>query len=221
MKEADDKPSDSSSDLVTPLELAQLAVVVAHWQRKDQPAFEEAEEIIEKARRHLSGDRQIENSPDGYHKELARHGVNTSQITPQTATSLPPEVDEIVRALKSGKPHPEIAEPQTFPVTMISCLRLITGEKDPRRRAPWLARAGIMEKRTKIEDVFLYRLLAAKIVPHLPRFSAAYTRTKAAAAAPRDKFGKFTKAGVQRDPRGRVKRITGRDGLGRIAKNRA
>jgi hypothetical protein len=220
MKEADDKPSHSSSGQITPVKLAQLAVAVAHWRRKDQPAFEEAEAIIEMARRHLSEDRQIENSPDGYYKELARHGINTSQISPQETTLLTPEVDEVVRALMSGKMHPKIAEPQTFPVTLISCLRLITGEKDPRRRAPLLARAGIMEKRAKIEDVFLYRLLAAKIVPHLPQFGAVYPRTQAA-ASPRDAFGKFTKARVQRDARGRAKRIAERDERGRIAKNRA
>jgi hypothetical protein len=148
MKRADDKPTDNSTGQITPGELAQLAVTVAHWRRKDQPAFAEAEEIIESARRHLSGDRQI-NSPHDYYEELGRLGVNTSQLTSEDPTLLPPEVDEIVRTLLDGKPHPKIAEPQTFPVALISCLRLITGEKDPRRRAPLLASLNVLPRRIK------------------------------------------------------------------------
>jgi len=219
MKKAGDKPTDNSSGQITPGELAHLAVAVAHWRRQDRPAFAEAEEIIEGARRHLSGDRQI-NSKHDYYKELERLGVNRSQLTPEDSASLPPEVDEIVRALSDGKPHPKIEEPSTFPVSMILCLTLITGEKDPRRRSRWLEKAGVQEKRAKIEDVFLYRFLAARLVPHLPKFGAVYPKRKPA-SFPRDDSGRFIKAGIQRGARGRAKRITKRDHRGRIAKNRA
>ena len=220
MNQEADKPTDTSSGQITPIELAQLAVAVARWRRKDQPAFAEAEEIIQGARRHLSGDRQIENSPEGYFEELRRQGVNHSQITPQKSASLRPEVYDIVQTLMSGKSHPEIAEPQTFPAPLILCLRLITNEKDPRRRAPWLARADVREEGPKVSDASVFRIIAAKIVPHLPRFGAVYPKRKRA-AAPRDSFGKFTKAGIQRDARGRAKSITDRDERGRILKSRA
>jgi hypothetical protein len=220
MNQETDKPTDSSSALTTPVELAQLAVAIAHWKNRTEPAFAEAEDIIERACRHLSGDRQVENSPRGYYQELARLGVNTSQIASQNATPMSPEAAEIVQTLMNGKSHLKVVEPRTFPISLISCLTLITGEKDRRRRAPWLAKAGVTEKRVKIADVYLYRILAAKIVPHLARFGAVYQKRKPV-SSPRDMSGKFTKARIQRDARGRIKSITDRDERGRILKGRA
>lgn len=228
MKKAAGKSSDPSSDRPTPVELAKLAVAIAHWKGRDKPAFVEAEEIIEGARRHLSGHRQIQSRED-YEKEMQRLGVVPfqtdesrqfiSKIVRQEPARLEPKVDEIVQKLKNNKPHPEIREPQAFPASLISCLRLITGEKDPRRRAPWLAKAGVKQRKgLKVRDPRDYRIIAAKIVPHLPRFGAAYKKNKPA-ALPRDTFGKFRKPAVQRGARGRVKRITARDQGGRIAKN--
>src|SRR5207302_9863649 len=109
-------------------------------------------------------------------------------------------------------------EPQVFPASFTSCLTSITGEKDGKRRAKWLAKAGVQENKSKIKNIWEFRVLAAKLVPHLPRFGAVYKK-KSAAAAPRDVFGKFTHSNTQRGARGRVKRIRGRDEQGRIAKN--
>jgi hypothetical protein len=215
MKEKVNRRSIDSPDWTSAVELARLAVAIAHWKGRNTPAFMEAEEIIESARRHLAGDRQI-HSPEDYEREKGRLGLLTPQRPPQPLS----KVDEIVQTLNDEKSHVKIAEPAKFPASRTSCLRLITGEKDPRRRARWLEKAGVPEKGSQISSAFHYRTLAAKIVPHLPRFGAVYPRRKVA-APPRDGFGKFTKAKSQRDARGRVKKIMHRDERGRIAKNSA
>jgi len=216
MKEPSDKPADASSGQITPIELAQLAVAIAHWKRRDKPAFIEAEEIIESARRHLSGDRQI-NSPDDYEKDRTRMGL----ISEPQPTSQLSEMDEIVQKLNDNESQPKITEPTKFPASRTSCLRLITGEKDPRRRARWLTKAGVAEEKgAQILSAFDFRILAAKLIPHLPRFGA-FSPKRKSAVLPRDIFGKFTNAKIQRDARGRAKSIAHRDERGRILKRRA
>lgn len=201
-------------DGASALKLAELAVLIAMWKGYSHPAFIDAERVLEDAHQHLSGERQI-RSPREYQMELDR------VLRPNPTTHIPSvadPIDVIEQTLRDEDSHPAVAEPNNYPALRSTCLHLITGEKDRKRRAPWLLKAGIQESGNKINSPQDFRALACQLIRHVPKFGAKYPRQRRT-SPPRGGHGRFEKANVQRDAQGRVKKITRRDEKGQIRRN--
>lgn len=130
---------------------------------------------------------------------------------------LPAESAEIAHTLRAGKQHPKMEEPVKFPASWATCMRMITGEKDRNRRAPWLAAAGEYERTGRCSNTDEFRIVAGKMVPHLPRFGATYAKKKAAKPT-LGPDGKFKTQAVDRGHGGMVTKIKERGEKGQIRK---
>jgi hypothetical protein len=182
----------------THFELASLAVQVAHWRNKKDPQFVEAMEILGRAREHLANPWKAGTAEEYERLQQISTSKSYSEALDAVRAKAPKKFEEIVNAINDAlvthkRPaHPDLREPEQFPAGRAYCLRLITGEKDRRRRAPIMNAAGEQEAGADLVGIEAYWGLSTKILPYLQKFDG--------------------------NPPTRKRRIGKRDNRGRIAK---
>ena len=160
----------------THFELASLAVQVAHWRGKKDPQFVEAMEILGSAGEHLANPWKARTGEE--YERILQIATSKSYGEPGGAVPAEPlkKFEEIINAINEAlathdRPaHPDLREPQEFPAKRVRCIRLITGEKDRKRRARIMAAAGVQEAGEDLIGIEAYWGLARKILPYLQKF---------------------------------------------------